>query len=457
MKKTDLRQLAEAKLSKRKKSPATEVDSMRLIHELEVHQIELEMQNEELEQARVEAETVHRQYTDLYDFAPVGYFTLTRDGTIHMCNLTGANLLGAERRKLIKRRFGVFVSVELRPAFSAFLEKIFTTGKNEACEVTLLKEGRESCWVHLDAVCSEDRLECRVVMNDITERKKAEEKIRQLNATLEQRIEERTRELRDAQEQLVRQEKLAVMGELAGSVGHELRNPLSVISTAVYYLKMVQPDAEEEITQYLNMIGQEVWNSEKTINNLLDFGRTISADLETVPVFELVDQALKKFYPPASVTVTLDIPHDLPKVYVDVEQSKQIFGNLIINASQAMTATGGKLFIKAAVQDGMVRVDIHDTGVGIPMENMNKIFNPLFTTKSKGVGLGLALCVKLIEANAGRIEVESEVGKGSVFTVYMPVFENKKKRGLKSAFQFDNVLFRPLTCIRVIAAIILWH
>ncbi|HQV64425.1 MAG TPA: ATP-binding protein, partial [Anaerolineales bacterium] len=226
--------------------------------------------------------------------------------------------------------------------------------------------------------------------------------------------------------QHVRQEKLAVMGELAGSVGHELRNPLSVISTAVYYLKMVQPDAEEEITHYLNMIGQEVWNSEKTINNLLDFGRTISADLEIVPVFELVDQALKKFYPPASVTVTLDIPHDLPKVYVDVEQSKQIFGNLIVNASQAMTTTGGKLFIKAAVQDGMVRVDIHDTGVGIPTENMNKIFDPLFTTKSKGVGLGLALCVKLIEANAGRIEVESEVGKGSVFTVYMPVFENKK-------------------------------
>ncbi len=833
MKKTDLRQQAEAKLSKRKKTPVTETDSMRLIHELEVHQIELEMQNEELVQARAEAEAVHRQYIDLYDFAPLGYFTLTRDGTIQMSNLMGAKLLGAERSKLVKRRFGVFVSVESRPAFSAFLEKIFTTENNESCEITLLREGHESCWVHLDAVCSEDRLECRIVMNDITrrkqaeieliqgeakfrstfdqspvgsvivgldkhfircnsafcnflgypeseligktisdishpedleigmkelkqmvegkiesytkqkrylrkdgsivwgeisirlvrdanneplyflpiiqnitkrkqaeealcaseekyrqivemaregiwmidtegnttfanqkmaemlgfsvgdmlgvsffnfmdedgkaiadanlerrrqgineqhdfkfrrkdganlwailetnpildrdgryagalamitditerkqiedtlmfllqsgyrdedffhslarhltsslsmdyvcidrlagdqlsaqtlavyfdgkfddnvsytlkdtpcgdvvgkavcifpsqvrhlfpldvvlqempaesyvgstlwssqgtpigliavigrkplsaasqrmaesilklvavraagelERQQAEEEIRQLNVNLEQRVEERTRELRDAQEKLVRHGKLTVMGELAGSVGHELRNPLSVINSAVYYLKMVQPDATDEMKQYLDMIGQEVWNAEKIIDNLLDFGRAISADLEVVPVSKLVDQTLEKIAPLESVKVTLDIPTDLPKVYVDPRQMMQVFSNLIVNACQAMTATsgaGGKLTISAALQGSMVRVDICDNGIGIPSENLHKIFDPLFTTKAKGIGLGLALSKKLIEANHTRIEVESEAGKGSTFIVYLPVYE----------------------------------
>jgi C4-dicarboxylate-specific signal transduction histidine kinase len=433
MKKIDylLRQQAEEKMRESKEKvaalPATDAntDHLRLIHELEVRQIELEMQNEELVRAQADLEAVHRQYIDLYDFAPVGYFTLTRDGTIQMSNLTGANLLSVERGKLVKRRFGVFVSVESRPAFSAFLEKIFTTGKNEACEIMLLKEGHESCWVRLDAVCSEDRLECRVVMKDITERKQTEEKIHQLNATLEQRVEERTHELRDAQEQLVRQEKLAVMGELAGSVGHELRNPLSIINSAVYYLNLIQPNAEGKVKQYLDMIGQEVWNSEKIVNNLLDFGRAISADLEVVPVSELVDQTLEKFAPPASVEVTLDIPANLPKLYVDPRQIMQVFGNLIVNAFQAMSSAGGKLTIGAALQGDRVRVAIRDTGIGIPPENMHKIYDPLFTTKAKGIGLGLALSKKLVEANHASIEIESEVGKGSTFTVTLPVYENK--------------------------------
>ncbi len=181
--KTELRQQAEAKLGKRKKSPATDAnaDTLRLIHELEVHQIELEMQNEELVRARTEAEADHRQYMDLYDFAPVGYFTLARDGTIRMSNLTGASLLGvgAERGKLVKRRFAVFVSVESRPAYNAFLEKVFITGNNEDCEIMLLKEGHELRWVRLDAVCSEDRLECRVVMKDITVRKQMEMELKE--------------------------------------------------------------------------------------------------------------------------------------------------------------------------------------------------------------------------------------------------------------------------------------
>ncbi|MBI5351984.1 MAG: PAS domain S-box protein [Chloroflexi bacterium] len=177
--KIELRAQAEAKLSKRKKSPVTETDSKRLIHELEVHQIELEMQNEELMQGRAEAEAVHRQYTDLYDFAPVGYFTLTRDGTIRMSNLTGANLLGAESNKLVKRRFGVFVSVESRPAFSGFLEKIFSSAGNEFCEIMLLKDGTNPLWVRLDGVCAENGQECRIVMKDITERKQIEEDLRE--------------------------------------------------------------------------------------------------------------------------------------------------------------------------------------------------------------------------------------------------------------------------------------
>ncbi|MBE3122370.1 MAG: PAS domain S-box protein [Thermoplasmata archaeon] len=175
----ELRSQAEVKLSERKKKtaahPATEPDPQRLVHELEVHQIELEMQNEELVQSRAQVEAGLRQYTDLYDFAPIGYFTLARDGAIHQVNLTGVNLLGIERNALIKRRFGVFVSAQSLTTFSAFLDDVFTSGSNKTCEVTLQKDGSTPLFVYIEAITKDGQREvCHVVVVDITKRKQAE-------------------------------------------------------------------------------------------------------------------------------------------------------------------------------------------------------------------------------------------------------------------------------------------
>ena len=156
----------------------TKAEMQRLVHELQVHQIELEMQKEELERARREVERGLDQYTKLYDLAPVGYFTLARDGTIGQVNPTGARLLGAEPAQLLNRRFGLYVSEESRPAFSAFLEKVFTSLANETCELTLLEEGNHPLYVQLQAICSEDGLESRAIVVDITERKLAEQALR---------------------------------------------------------------------------------------------------------------------------------------------------------------------------------------------------------------------------------------------------------------------------------------
>ena len=174
----DLRRQAEERLKTQKRIPQSSADIQKLIHELQVHQIELEMQNEEMFQSRAEVEVGLESYTVLYDFAPVGYFTIDRDGTICQANLTGARLLGVERARLVNRRFGLFISEADRPAFNAFLKKAFESKTKEVFEVALLKkEETGSLWVQIEALASEDRQECRAVLVDITDRKRAEIKL----------------------------------------------------------------------------------------------------------------------------------------------------------------------------------------------------------------------------------------------------------------------------------------
>jgi PAS domain S-box-containing protein len=262
-----------------------------------------------------------------------------------------------------------------------------------------------------------------ITSRDITDRKQAENRIQQMNIELEQRVEERTRELREAQERLIQQEKLAMLGQLAGGMGHELRNPLGVISNAVYFLKMVLPDASDKIKEYLDTIEKEVRTSEKIVTDLLDFARAESARRVTIPVSELVRQTLERFPAPASVSVSLDLPASLPSVYADPKHVVLILGNLTINAYQAMSSKGssGKFSIAANLQGDMITIAIQDTGIGISPENIQKILEPHFLVKTKGVGLGLAVSKKLAEANGGWIKVESEAGLGSTFTLWLPI------------------------------------
>ena len=244
--------------------------------------------------------------------------------------------------------------------------------------------------------------------------------------------------LQDAQERLVRSEKLAVLGQLAGSVAHELRNPLGVIFNAVYYLKSValfpgQPaddDPQDEILrEYLEMITGEVRKSEKIISDLLDFSRTKIADSEMIQISILLESIFDRHPPPEGVETGVEIADGLPPAYVDPAQIDMVLGNLITNAYQAMP-DGGRVSIRAdmpsaderdASPEHSIRIRVSDTGTGISPQNLEKIFEALYTTKARGIGLGLALSRDLLEANSGSIQVESQEGKGSTFTVWLPV------------------------------------
>ena len=159
-------------------APASATDSRRLLHELQVHQVELEMQNAELQQARVNLEAALENYTDLYDFAPVGYFTLAADGAILLVNLTGASLVGVERSKLVGQALGQLFAAGQRPGFNAFLKQVFASQARSSGDFELMRPGRPLQSVNLEAQRLGNRPECRVVMVDITDRKRAEAAVR---------------------------------------------------------------------------------------------------------------------------------------------------------------------------------------------------------------------------------------------------------------------------------------
>ncbi|MEE8401820.1 MAG: PAS domain S-box protein [Candidatus Hydrothermarchaeaceae archaeon] len=259
-----------------------------------------------------------------------------------------------------------------------------------------------------------------VIIRDITERKRAEEELLALNEHLEERVEERTHELALASEELIRKEKLATLGQLSGSIAHEIRNPLGVIGNSAYYLKMKLEGADEKVRRHLDILQSEVLRTNVIISDLLDFSKGKSPALVKGSLNGIVKDALKEAGLPDHVKVKTRFDSDLPKIIIDHDQIRQVFLNLFSNAAQAMP-DGGTLKIITGTENGFVKAEVSDTGKGIQKENLEKIFEPLFTTKTKGTGLGLAIAEGILDTHKGRIEVKSREGKGTTFTVKLPV------------------------------------
>ena len=225
--------------------------------------------------------------------------------------------------------------------------------------------------------------------------------------------------LKEAQDALIKREKLSTLGQIAGGIAHELRNPLGVISNAVYFLQMTMAEGDETVKEYLGIIQKEVQDAERIVRSLLDFMRVRPPEKEWVTVEGLINEVLSAYTIPENIKLKLDFRGE-NKVFVDINQIDRCFSNLLHNAIQAMTPKGGELIIKTISQKDQVITQFIDTGPGLSKSDLERIFEPLFTTKARGIGLGLTVTKSLVEANGGKIIAESEEGKGSVFTVILP-------------------------------------
>lgn len=245
---------------------------------------------------------------------------------------------------------------------------------------------------------------------------------------LEERVAARTAELREAQAKLLRQERLAVVGQLAGGIGHELRNPLSTMSNAIYYLRTILSQPNPKAWEMLDILDQQVATSNQIITTLLDYARGRPPRRTLLDLNELLKDVLAETVVPDHVTVQQEFDATLPPIAADPDQLQTVFGNLVRNAIQAMPPpqpgenTAAQLILHThPTENGAVCVRCSDTGEGIAPEHQKKLFEPLFTTKRSGIGLGLALVRMLVAGHKGMITVDSEVGKGSTFTVELPI------------------------------------
>ena len=215
---------------------------------------------------------------------------------------------------------------------------------------------------------------------------------------------------------LQRSERLATLGQVAGGVAHELRNPLNVVKTSVYYLLNARNPTPEKKAEHLHRIERHVTLADNVISALSSFARMPVPDLRPIAVESLVREALEINPPGDEVEVALESLPGLPHVLGDGDQLRIALGNLIRNARDAMPQ-GGRLTIRGCAVDGAVEVSVIDTGLGIEAKDLARIMEPLYSTKARGLGLGLAIARSIVEKNQGSLRVASEPGRGSTFTI----------------------------------------
>jgi len=266
-----------------------------------------------------------------------------------------------------------------------------------------------------------------------TRRRLLEANIKELNEVYDalsnkfEELKERNERLKKIENELIRANRLSSLGELAGSIAHEIKNPLISIQG---FAKRIQKTKDmDKIEKYSRLIDREAGRLYDVLSRLLDFSRMQGPRIEDVSVNEIVDDTvlfmehhLTRF---KNVELRVFKADGLPIIQADRLHIQQSLVNLIMNAAQAMPG-GGTIEITTGMDDNNIFISVKDTGVGIKKENMDRIFEPFFTTKEKGegTGLGLSLCKKLIEANKGRIEVESKEGEGSIFRILIPYKNN---------------------------------
>ena len=397
-----------------------------LLYELRVHQIELEIQNEELLLKQVELEASRARFFDLYDLAPVGYFTLSETGLILEANLTASTMLGVARGALAKKPLSRFVLPEDQNIYYRQHKRLFETGALQVCELRLVKKDSTLFWARLEAAAPQDAdgaPVCHAVISDITDRKQMEK-------------------------ELLKTSKLESLSLLAGGIAHDFNNILTGIMANISIARHLIKPGEEALEPIIDAEQASI-RARDLIRQLLLFARGGIQARESTSLAGLLREVTGFVLSGSNIAPRFILSDDLWPIQADAGQIYQVFENLVINAKQAMNK-GGTLEIRGEnivvgeesapnLNPGRyLRISIKDEGEGIPEQNLARIFDPYFTTKKEGSGLGLAITFSIIKNHGGHISVESRAGEGTTFEIFLPALASDEEARVEMTSRGDG-------------------
>jgi len=396
------------------------------LHQLQVHQIELEMQNEELRLTQLQLDTERARYFDLYDLAPVGYCTVSEQGLILEANIMAAKLLGMSRHDLVQQRVSRFIVKAHQDRFYLQRQQLIESGEPQSCELQMLKPDGTQFWTHLTATIetrSDEVIVLRMVISDITERKLAEIELARLNQAL-----------KDKNIDLERATHVAEKANLAKSVflsnmSHELRTPLHAILGFTQLIESGSPPPTPDQKISIEQILRAGWYLLELIDEILNLAAVesgkLSLSLEPTSLNEVMRECHAMIEPQAlSRHISISYcPFEIEQcVSADPIRLKQVFINLLSNAIKYNKVGGTVTVTFNTVSRERIRIYIEDSGAGLPAEKLLALFQPFNRLgqeggQQQGTGIGLALSKRLTELMGGTIGVDSTVGKGSTFWV----------------------------------------
>ena len=388
-----------------------------LTHDLQVHQIELQLQNEELRRAQTSLELSRARYFDLYDMAPVGYLTVSTTGLILEANLCASNLLGVARSELVRRPLSRCIVKPQQDAYYQCRRQLLETGQAQSCELQVLPNHGVPLWVKLDmsaATGDADTQVLRVVVSDISERKR-------LLLTLQ----ESNHELENARLQAERAN--LAKSEFLSSMSHELRSPLNAILGFAQLLESSVPPPTPKQQTSLAQILKGGWYLLALINEILDLASIESGHaaltMEVVALSEVLADCQALITPLAAARgIDIHFPTVPPTchVHADSIRLKQVLINLLSNAIKYNRQAGTVAVTCRLLDNQRVRVAVRDTGGGLPADKLAQLFQPFNRlgqedSGTKGTGIGLVVSQRLVQSMGGDMGVTSIVGEGSEF------------------------------------------